>query len=84
MTDTPRDTRRRKAILLGLGLDNEDKHIRITRGRNFHLLGGSEETHETMQRTAIRLNERLKKRGKALEDVDRAEFRDLVHESMEE
>ena len=84
MTDTPGNTRRRKAILLGLGLDNEDKHIRITRGRNFHLLGGSEETHETMQRTAIRLNEQLKKRGKDLEDVDRAEFRDLVHESMEE
>ena len=74
---------RSKAVLLGIGLDNKDKHIRVTRGPNFHLMGGSEDTHAHMQRTAIRLNEKLKKRGKALDDVDRTEFRDLVHESME-
>ena len=83
MTDTPEcRARRRKAVMLGLGLDNEDKHVRITRGPNFHLLGGSEETHETMQRTAIRVNEKLRKRGKRLEEVDGKEFRDLVRESM--
>jgi hypothetical protein len=75
---------RKTALMLGLGLDNEDKHVRVTRGRNFCLLGGSEQTHEDMQRTAMRVNEKLKKKGKSLEDVGRNEFHDLVRESAEE
>ena len=31
----------KKALLLGFGLDNKDGHIRYTRGKNFHLFGGS-------------------------------------------
>jgi hypothetical protein len=73
----------RRAVLLGLGLDNDDRHVRITRGPNFRLFGGSDETHSAMQRTAIRVNEKLRKRGKSLEEVDRTEFRDLLLESSE-
>ena len=43
------------AIMLGLGLDNEDGHKRITTGENFYLVGGSEETHERMAETAMYL-----------------------------
>lgn len=75
--------RRRRAVLLGLGLDNDDRHVRITRGPNFRLLGGSDDTHAAMQRTAIRMNEKLRRRGKELEEVGRAEFRDLLRESSE-
>jgi hypothetical protein len=35
--------------LIGLGLDNQDGHKRITQGEEFLLVGGSEETHERMQ-----------------------------------
>ena len=31
-----------RARLLGLGLDCDDGHTRVTRGENYHLLGGSE------------------------------------------
>jgi hypothetical protein len=75
---SPKDERR--ALLLGLGLDNKDGHLRVTQGENFHLLGGSEETHATMQEKAIKLNEKLRARGRRLEDVSRQEFRDIAHE----
>ena len=72
--------KRKKAWLLGLGLDNEDGHLRITRGRNFHLVGGSQETHGTMQEKALKFNEKLKRRGRRLEDISRDEFRDIAHD----
>jgi hypothetical protein len=68
-----------KAGMLGIGLDNEDGHKRLTRGDNFLLVGGSQETHEVMQETAIKVNEQLAKRGKRLEDASPEELRDIFH-----
>ena len=70
----------KKAWLLGLGFDNEDGHIRITRGENFQLMGGSEDTHGTMQEKAVKFSEKLKDRGRRLEDITKEEFRDIAHE----
>lgn len=70
-----------KSHLLGLGLDHEDGHTRITQGDNFSLLGGSEATHEKMQETCIRINEKIKQRGKTLEEITRQELTDLFRES---
>lgn len=69
-----------KSSLLGLGLDNEDGHTRITRGENFALYGGSESTHEQMQETCIKLNEKIKQRGKTLDQVSPRELADLFHD----
>lgn len=78
-----KDNRKRaKATLLGLGLDAADGHTRITRGENYVLRGGSQETHAVMQETAIKVNEQLTRRGKRLEDVSIPELRDIVHDSM--
>jgi hypothetical protein len=73
--------RKKKAVLVGVGLDNKDGHKRLTRGVNFVLVGGSEPTHDRMTEGAIKLNEQLKKRGKTLDDVERGEFIDLAHKS---
>lgn len=70
-----------EASLLGLGLDNRDGHKRVTRGENFYLFGGSEETHEKMTETAIKFNEKLSRRGKKLQDLSPEEFSDLIAES---
>ncbi len=67
-----------KAALLGLALDAEDGQKRITRGPNFLLAGGSQETHGQMQETAIKINEYLDRRGKQLADVSVNELRDIV------
>ena len=71
--------KKRKAAILGLGLDS-DGHKRITTGENFALFGGTQETHEAMTEKAIKLNEKLKSRGKQLETVSREEFNDIAHE----
>ena len=70
---------KRKAALLGLGLDS-DGHKRITKGDNFLLVGGTKDTHEEMTEKAIKINEKLKARGKRLEEVSPTEFADIAHE----
>jgi hypothetical protein len=72
-----------KAGFLGVGLDNEDGHTRLTRGDNFVLYGGSQETHGRMQETAVKVNEELGRRGKRLEDCSPREFFDIVHKAAE-
>lgn len=66
-----------RKILLGLGFDSKDGHLRITKGENFRLFGGSEETHEMMQEKAIKFNEQLDKRHKHLEEINEKEFREI-------
>jgi hypothetical protein len=68
-----------KAIMFGVGLDT-DGHKRITTGENFALIGGSEETHEAMTEKVIKINERLKVRGKQLETITHKEFNDIAEE----
>ena len=71
---------KKKALLLGLGLDNKDGHTRITAGENFRLVGGSKETHGVMQEKAVKMNENLKRRGKTLDTVTREEFHEIADE----
>ena len=65
--------------MLGVGLDS-DGGKRITTGPNFALVGGSHETHEQMTEKAIKINEKLKARGKQLETVTHEEFNDIALE----
>ena len=67
-----------KRVLLGLGLDSKDGHVRITKGKNFSLFGGSEETHDMMQEKAIKFNEQLDKRHRTLDDINEEEFFDIA------
>jgi len=67
-----------KKVMLGLGLDCKDGHVRVTKGKNFRLFGGSEETHGAMQEKAIKFNEQLERRRKTLDDINEQEFRDIA------
>jgi hypothetical protein len=71
---------RRVSGLLGLAFDAEDGHKRLTRGKNFLLAGGSEETHHLMRDTIVKVTERLDQRGLELADVSVKELRDLLDE----
>jgi len=68
---------------IGVGLDNTDDHQRLTRSDHFLLVGGSADTHERMQDTAIRFDEALRKRGKTLQDTSTDEALDLLRESLD-
>ena len=73
----------RRAQMLGVGLDADDGEKRLTRGKNFTLVGGSEETHAVMQETAIKVNETLDKKGKTLEETSPEEFRDILFDVVD-
>ena len=68
--------------ILGVGLDNEDGHKRITQGEKFVLVGGSQDTHERMTETMVKTFEELKRRDKHLETVDPRELGEIIAKSQ--
>lgn len=71
--------KKRKAVMIGVGLD-QDGHKRVTTGPNFALVGGSQDTHEQMTEKAIKINEKLERKGKSLDTVTHEEFDDIAQE----
>ncbi|MGD9128099.1 MAG: hypothetical protein PVH19_12040 [Planctomycetia bacterium] len=72
------------AGLLGVGFDANDGQVRLTRGENYALVGGSEHTHTVMQETAVKINEHTKRTGKRLKDVSGNELRDICEKVRDE
>ncbi len=83
--NSPRKRKRKTRVggILGIGLDGQDGQKRITRTEEMVLLGGSHETHERMQETAIRFSESLEKAGKKLPEVSVRRVIDLLREAHE-
>ncbi|TWT86274.1 hypothetical protein Mal64_38140 [Pseudobythopirellula maris] len=82
--NVPSGDKRARTALLGLAFDNDDGHKRLTRGQDFVLAGGSQETHAVMQETVIKVNEKLQGRGKRIGETSVEELRDLFAESRPE
>jgi hypothetical protein len=82
MSSNRRITERRIAGLLGLAFDAHDGHKRITRGKNFLLAGGSEQTHGLMRETIVKVTERLDEQGLNLGDVSVEELRELLDDAQ--
>ena len=78
MAKQPRKTKA-PGFLLGIGLDT-DGHKRITKGPNFALVGGKAETHEEMTEKAIKITEKLSRKGKQLGDVSSEEFDEIARD----
>ena len=81
MKKVPRRQKAKSARLLGVGLDNEDGHKRLTTGEEFTIVGGSDETHGRMTETVIKTFEELKTRGKKLQAVEAHELAEIIHKS---
>ena len=69
------------SLLLGVGLDGDGER-RITKGRDFLLVGGSPDTHELMTETMVKTFEELKRRDKKLETVDPRELGEIIHKAQ--
>ena len=67
--------------LLGVGLDNDDGHKRLTTAEDFAIVGGSAETHENLTETAIKTFEELKNRGKKIGEVELEELAEIVQKA---
>lgn len=68
--------------LLGVGLDCEDGHTRITQAEDFSIVGGSEETHDCMTETLCKTFEDLKSSGKNLNTVEVDHLQDLIQKNI--
>lgn len=75
-----RRARNHRRLLMGVGLDS-DGHARVTRGEDFVLVGGTEETHGRMRDHVIRLEEVLDDMGTDLQRASREEMREAARES---
>ena len=73
----------KSAALLGMAFDGDEGHTRLTKGKNFLLCGGSQETHAVMQETAVKINEHLDRKGQRLEDASVHELRDICRDVRE-
>lgn len=86
--DSSKPARRKRkakvAGILGVGLDHDDGHKRVTTGEQFVLVGGSQETHERMTETMVKTFEELKRRDKRLESVDPRELGEIIDKARPE
>ena len=73
----PRSGGKGKSVMVGLGMDS-DGHKRVTTGDNFVVAGGTQDTHDQMTETVVKINEKLTERGKCLNTVERTEFKDIA------
>ena len=70
--------------LLGIGLDCEDGHTRITQSEEFSIIGGSEKTHDCMTETICKTFENLKQEGENLSTVDEEQLQDIIQKNLPE
>lgn len=72
--------RKSESALLGVAFDGQDGVKRLTRGDEFVLFGGSQDTHSIMQEAVIKVAERLKARGKRISEASTAELTDAFRD----
>ncbi|MCS7158829.1 MAG: hypothetical protein RMJ19_00010 [Gemmatales bacterium] len=78
----PRQKKDKELVgLVGIGLDNQDGHTRLTTGEHFVLYGGSQETHERMVDAVVHVTESLRRKGKSLPEASVEEVVDLLREA---
>lgn len=70
-----------RAHLLGVGLDNDDGHKRITQAEEFSIVGGSQDTHDRMTETVIKTFEDIKNNGKSLSTIEPHHLSELLQKN---
>ena len=64
--------------LLGVGFDSEDGHVRITKGKNYDVIMGSDKSHEFILELIDKIESEIESRGLNLGDITPDEFSQLV------
>jgi hypothetical protein len=66
--------------LVGLAVDGQDGHVRISSGKGYDLYQGSPESHAAMQRKAEEFMAVLEARGLTLDNISRDECASVLEE----
>lgn len=78
MSSLPLAPKRRRAALLGIGLDGNATLERVITGEHTQVLGGSAETHANLLDVMLRLEAELLALGRSLEDVEPDELAEIA------
>jgi hypothetical protein len=70
--------RRIRAAFIGLCLDPSDDQLRLTRGHQSLVFGGSAENHAALQETVLRMELELDRQGQQLGDLNPSELAELA------
>ena len=70
--------RQLRAVLVGLGPDDEDAPRRIISGEHCLIIGGSEQAHDEILETVLRLEAELERRGQHLGEVTPTELAEIA------
>lgn len=71
-------TQKKIVRLLGVGFDADDGHVRITKGQQFDVLMGSDESHEYITKLIRKIEAELERRGLNLDEISPEELSDIV------
>lgn len=77
-----RRVKRGRAVVVGLGLDDGEGHIRYTRGDDIELYGGSQASHAEMQRRMRKIQDEIARLGIRLDSMTFEQYqtlRDIVN-----
>ncbi len=77
-TQTHGEPRRRRAAIIGVGLDGPLRPHRISTGEECLLIGGSEQTHAHLLETMLRLEAELERLDASLGDLDPLQLAELA------
>ncbi|HMP90199.1 MAG TPA: hypothetical protein PJ991_08350 [Kiritimatiellia bacterium] len=75
------EQRERIAKIIGIGGASNDGHVRITRGDRYHLVQGSEQSHDAMIIWCEEINRRLSSMNKSIDDLSVEEFMTLAKDA---
>lgn len=78
----PRNNPKKVIRLLGVGFDSDDGHVRITKGENYDVLMGSNESHEYIQQMIQKIEDALKEKNLSLDDLSPEEFSEFVKNNL--
>ncbi len=66
-----------RAVVYGLGLDDDGGHTRYTKSDAYELYGGSEDAHREMQRRALVIREEMLRLGISLDCMSYDQYQEL-------
>ncbi|PWU04136.1 MAG: hypothetical protein C5B43_05035 [Verrucomicrobia bacterium] len=68
--------------LIGISIDHGDGHKRITQAEQFLILGGSQESHQFLTETFLKVFNNLKQTGRQLETLEPDELFEIINEVL--
>lgn len=69
---------------IGICIDNDDGHKRLTQAEQFLIIGGSKESHELLTVACLKTFENLKQNGKRLEQIEPDELIAIINKIIED